>query len=127
MNVKPRSWSWMLLFTTSATLTCCALPILLVTLGLGTVVASVAGAAPWLITLSMYKGWMFSVSGLLIALSAWAVYRPGRTCPADPDLAEQCEKSHRWNLRFFQVAAAVWMVGAAAAYLSLPIYLWLGE
>jgi mercuric ion transport protein len=32
---KPRSWSWLLLFTTSGTLLCCALPITLVTLGLG--------------------------------------------------------------------------------------------
>jgi hypothetical protein len=52
---KPRSWSWLLLFTTSGTLLCCALPITLVTLGLGASVATMASAAPWLITLSQYK------------------------------------------------------------------------
>ena len=121
MNVKPRSWSWMLLFTTTATLTCCALPILLVTLGLGTVVASVAGAAPWLITLSMYKGWMFSVSGLLIALSAGAVYRPGRTCPADPELAAACEKADKWNRRFVWVSGAMWLAGFFAAFVLVQL------
>ena len=39
-------------------------------LGFGTVVASLASNAPWLIALSMYKGWMFSISGVLIGLSA---------------------------------------------------------
>ena len=52
METKPRTWSWMLLLTTSATLICCAIPILLVTLGMGAVVASMASAAPWLIELS---------------------------------------------------------------------------
>jgi len=30
---KPRSWSWLLLFTTSGTLLCCAMPITLVGTG----------------------------------------------------------------------------------------------
>ena len=46
METKPRTWSWVLLFTTSATLICCALPIFLVTLGMGAAVATLASAAP---------------------------------------------------------------------------------
>lgn len=67
-----------------------------------------------------------SGSAVVLALTGWLLYRPGRACPTDPDLAEQCGRAHLWNLRFFWVAAAVWMVGVAAAYLALPIYLWLG-
>ena len=78
---KPRSWSWLLLFTTSGTLLCCALPITLVTLGLGASVATMASAAPWLITLSQYKGWMFALSGTLIGLGFWAVHRPAAPAP----------------------------------------------
>ncbi len=117
MAVKPKSWSWLLLFTTSATLTCCALPILLVTVGLGSAVASIAGSAPWIITLSMYKGWVFAVSGMLIAVSAWAVYRPGRVCPADPELAAACATADKWNKRFIWISAAMWLIGLSAAYL----------
>ena len=116
MNIKPRSWSWILLLTTSATLTCCALPILLVTVGLGTAVASMASAAPWLITLSMYKGWVFATSGAMIAASAWAVYRPGRVCPADPQLAAACARADKWNRRFIWVSAAMWCFGFFAAF-----------
>lgn len=121
MNDKPKSWSWVLLFTTTATLTCCALPILLVTLGLGAAVASVAGAAPWLITLSMYKGWVFAVSGVLIAASAWAVYRPGRACPADPEFAAACERADKWNRRFIWVSGVMWCVGFFAAFVLVLI------
>lgn len=117
---KPRPWSWLLLLTTSGTLLCCAIPITLVSLGLGTVVATMASSAPWLITLSQYKGWMFLVSGALIAAAAFAVYRPGRSCPADPELAAACDRADVWNRRFIVVSAALWLVGFFAAYL-LPI------
>lgn len=117
MTAKPRTWSWLLLLTTSVTLTCCALPILLVTLGLGAAVASIASNAPWIITLSLYKGWVFAVSGLLIAAAAWAVYRPGRTCPSDPDLAAACTRAEIWNKRFIWISAALWCIGWITAYL----------
>lgn len=114
--LRDKTWSWLLLFTTAGTLLCCAIPIVLVALGLGAVVASAASAAPWLITLSLYKGWMFSVSGLLIGLAALLVFRPGRSCPADPALAEACARADKWNRRFIGVAAAMWLCGFAAAY-----------
>lgn len=119
-TIKPRTWSWLLLFTTSGTLICCAVPITLVSLGLGAVVASMAATAPWLVTLSLYKGWMFAVSAALIALSAYAVYRPGRACPTDPDLAAACERADTWNRRFIWLSGAMWLVGFTAAFL-LPI------
>ena len=121
MAVKPKSWSWLLLVTTSATLTCCALPILLVAAGLGTAVASIASTAPWLITLSMYKGWVFAVSGMMIATSAWVVYRPGRACPADPELAAACAKADKWNKRFVWVSGAMWCVGFFFAFVLVRI------
>lgn len=121
MNDRPRSWSWMLLFTTTATLTCCALPIMLVALGLGSAVASMASAAPWLITLSMYKGWVFAVSGTVIMASAWAVYRPGRVCPADPKIAAACARTDKWNRRFVLISGAMWSVGFFSAFMLVRI------
>ena len=43
------------LFTSVSTLLCCALPSLLVALGMGAVVAGLASDLPWLITMSKYK------------------------------------------------------------------------
>jgi len=119
---KPRSWSWVLLFTTSGTLLCCALPITLVGLGMGSVVATMASTAPWLITLSQHKALMFLVSGLLIVLAIAFVYRPGRVCPTDPELAAACESADRWNRRLLIVSSLMWMIGFIAAY-ALPLLL----
>lgn len=57
------------------TLVCCALPALFVLLGLGTTVAAAVSAAPWLVTLSRYKGWVFLAAGLLVAGSGFYMYR----------------------------------------------------
>ena len=94
-------------------------------MGLGAASASMFANFPVLVTLANYKAWMFAASGAVLALTAWLLFRSGRTCPADPILAEQCEKAHRWNTRFFWVSAGIWIVGFAAAYLALPVYLWL--
>ena len=95
MSDKPRMWGWTLIFTTSATLVCCAIPIALVAMGMGATVASLVSTAPWLITFSLYKGWMFVLSGALVATAALAIYRPGRVCPADPELAAACEHADK--------------------------------
>ncbi len=121
----PRKWSWIVLFASSTTLVCCALPIFLVTLGLGAVSASLFANLPFLVTLAQYKAWMFAGSGGVLVLAAWLLFRSGRVCPADPDLAEQCEKAHRWNTRFFWVSVGIWVAGFGTAYLALPVYLWL--
>ena len=123
----PRKWAWLVLFTSATTLVCCALPILLVTLGLGAVSASLFANLPILVSLAQYKAWMFSGSGAVLMLTAWLLFRPGRACPADPDLAEQCDRAHRWNTRLFGASVVIWVVGFAAAYLALPIYLWFGD
>ena len=113
---KPKTWSWLLLFTTSGTLICCAIPITLVSLGMGATVASMAATAPWLVALSMHKGWVFGLSAGLIALSAWSVYRPGRACPIDPELAAACARADKWNRRFIWFSGVMWSIGFLAAF-----------
>lgn len=117
---KPRPWSWALLFTTSGTLLCSAIPITLVSLGMVATVATMASSAPWLITLSQYKGWIFVLSAALIGVSAWAVYRPGRSCPFDPELAAACLRADGWNRSLIWVSGGMWAVGFVAAY-ALPL------
>ncbi len=123
----PRNWTWIVLFTSSTTLVCCALPILLVTLGLGAVSASLFANLPLLVTLAQHKGWMFTGSVAVLLVTAWLLFRPGRACPTDPELAEQCDNAHRWNIRFLGASVVIWVVGFAAAYLALPIYLWFSD
>ncbi len=119
-----RPLAWLALFTTAGTLVCCALPILLVTLGLGSAVAALTSSLPFLITLSQHKIWVFILSGLLLA-SGWWVSMRNRQCPADPALAEACEQASRWNRRILWMATTIWSIGFLAAYVALPLTRWL--
>ena len=66
--------SWLALFASTGTLICCAFPILLVSLGFGATVAAITSSIPVLITLSQYKVWIFIISGVLLAGSAWLIW-----------------------------------------------------
>ncbi len=113
------------LFTTTGTLVCCALPIIFVTLGAGAVVATVTNTFPFLITLSLYKVWVFAFSGLMLAISGWLMYRPGRACPTDPELGKKCDSAHKWNKRIYWSSVVIWGIGFFAAFLALPLQMWL--
>lgn len=123
---KPRHWGWLVLLTSSTTLVCCVIPIVLVSLGMGAVVASLYGNLPFLTFLGIHKTWTFGITALILALAAWALYRPNRTCPADYELAKACTSAHKWNLRSFWVSVFLWCLGFFSAYLLLPITQWLG-
>ncbi|HHJ34467.1 MAG TPA: hypothetical protein ENJ87_01755 [Gammaproteobacteria bacterium] len=114
------------LFASTSTLLCCAIPITLVSLGMGAAVASLTSTLPFLVTLSEYKLLVFLVSALLIVLSFWITYRSGQSCPAEPELAEICHRAQKWTRRFVCLSIPVWSVGFFAVFLALPIRQWLG-
>lgn len=122
---QQRTVSWLTLLTSTGTLICCALPILFVTLGLGATVAALTSTAPFLVTLALYKSWVFALSGLMLLVSGWLLYRPGRACPSDPELGRLCARAQRWNRRIHGLSGAIWGIGFFAAYLALPIRIWL--
>ena len=119
------------LFTSLGTLLCCALPALLVLVGLGATVASVVSSAPWLITLSRHKNWTFAIAGLLITANFFYVFpvapRLGaqtQTCPVDqPSACGNASRLSRWILWF---SAGIYLVGFFSAYLLGPILRYFG-
>ncbi len=119
--IEQKKWGWVLLFTSMGTLLCCALPITLVALGFGAVSAALFANLPFLAVLAHHKLWLFVISAAFLVLAAWALYRPGRACPTDPELAAQCARADRWNRRLFMISAGFWGIGFSAAYLALPL------
>ncbi len=103
------------------TLVCCALPITLVALGAGSVVASLGAAAPWLVPLTRNTEWVFALAGLLLAVNYFVLYRSTSVaCQA----GGVCHVSHpfgRWMRRLFWGSVTLYAVGLAAAYLLLPV------
>ena len=114
-----------LLFS-GGTLICCTLPLLLVSLGFGASVAYLTHTFPWLVALSRHKIWIFGIAGIYLALTGWMIYRPGRACPTDPELARLCQKADRLNRIVLWVAVAVYCIGFFMAYLWLPLRIALG-
>ena len=121
-HVDDKNWGWLILFTSSATLLCCALPILLVSLGMGAVVASLYGKyLPFLRWFGLHEHITFSVTAIILIIAAWALYRHGRYCPTDPALAKKCSSAHKWNQRFLWTSIIFWIVGFISAYI-LPLF-----
>ncbi len=125
METQETSLTWLALFASTGTLICCALPIAFVMLGLGATVAAISSSVPFFVTLSLHKGWVFAASAMLLAASGWRLFRSGRECPAEPQLAALCDRTLRWNRRVFRASLAIWGVGFFAAYLALPLRIWL--
>lgn len=123
--------SYLSLFTSFGTLFCCAVPSLLVLLGLGATVASFLSAVPWLVTLSRQKTWVFGISGLLIVSNLMYVYvvtprlqEKGAACPADVPGA--CESTSRFSRIVLWVSAAIYGIGVLSAYVLGPLLMRFG-
>ena len=125
--VQTHRWGWLALFASLGTLLCCALPILLVVLGFGAVVAAITFQFPWIVTLAEHKFWMFAVSGGILALGAWVIWTQRNVCPTDPTLAARCQSTKHWNVRLFWVALVIWGIGFTSAFLLLPLRNWIYE
>ncbi len=119
--LKQTGLSWLTLFASGGTLICCALPIILVTLGLGATVAAFTSSFPLLVTIAQHKAWVFAGSGALLLVSGWLMYRAGRACPADPELGRLCDQTQVWNRRIYWSSVTLWGIGFFAAYLALPL------
>ena len=124
--MKEVSVTWLSLFASTGTLVCCALPIILVTLGVGATVAALTNTFPFLITLSQHKILVFAFSGAMLGVSGWLLFRAGQVCPGDPELRALCDKTQIWNKRVYAASLIIWGIGFFAAYLALPLRISLG-
>jgi mercuric ion transport protein len=127
---QSRALSFLSLFTSFGTLICCALPSLLVVLGLGATVASFLSAAPWLVMLSRHKAWAFAGAGALIGLTFLYVYAlaprfraAGQACAPDDPAA--CATADRVTRVVLPISAALYAIGLFTAYALAPMLAWL--
>ena len=118
--------NYLSLFTSGGTLLCCALPSLLVLLGLGATVASFLSAMPWLVALSHHKNWVFGVSGVLIGGNLIYIYgvapklqRAGASCP--PDDPGACATASTASRAILWISLVLYSVGLFSAYALGPL------
>ncbi len=107
------------LFTSLGTLLCCALPALLVTLGMGAVMAGLISTAPWITALSAYKPVVFAVSGIMIALAGFMQWRSRNApCPIDPIKARACGTLRKLSIGILIFSTIIYMIGFFFAFLA---------
>jgi mercuric ion transport protein len=128
-QVRSGALGYLSLFTSIGTLLCCALPSLLVLFGLGATVASVLSEAPWLVSLSHHKNWVFIVAGLLITSNLAYVYGAApklraRNGACDPNDPAACRTASRFSRFVLWCSITLYLTGCFTAYLLGPILMW---
>jgi len=107
------------LFTSISTLVCCALPALLVSIGMGAAVAGLVSSVPQLIWLSEHKIWVFIFSGLLLIISGLALYKTkDLPCPVDPRRKAACLRGRKLSLAILILTSLCFSVGLFFAFLA---------
>tara|TARA_B100001057_G_C22625997_1_gene862492 strand:- start:343 stop:726 length:384 start_codon:yes stop_codon:yes gene_type:complete len=111
------------LFTSFSTLICCALPVLLVTLGMGASLASLISLFPWIVIVSKYKIQIFIFAGFLLLISAYSFWQ-GKylPCPSDPVKAKSCSRLRTINLIMLIISTIIYFVGFFFAFLAVKIF-----
>ena len=94
------------------------------TLGLGSVIASVIEIAPWFAAIGHYKVPLFAASGLLLALNYWLVVvrprhcEPGELCHIDTPFM-------RFNRRLYWASVAIYGVAIVVTCGGTLLVRWL--
>jgi hypothetical protein len=106
------------LLASSATLVCCVLPAVLVSLGAGAVLVGLVSAVPQLIWLSEHKVLVFAVAGTLLLASGVLLWNARRLpCPTEPRAARNCAKLRSASQAIYVVAIIAYAIGGAFAFL----------
>ena len=100
------------LFTSLSTVFCCALPIILVSLGMGAAFASLSAQFPAITWLAQRAEMVFLLTIILLAISGYFIFIKPQACPANADLAKACmaaKKCNKW----------VWIISVVIVFISL--------
>ncbi len=116
-RIREAFLNYLMLFGSMGTLVCCALPALLVSLGLGAVMAGMASNIPGLVWLSAHKEGMFIFAGSMLALNGLILWQSRNAlCPIDPELREICIKGRYTSKGIYFFSLGVFTIGAFFAY-----------
>jgi len=111
------------LLASSATLVCCVLPAVLVSLGAGATMVSLLSAVPQLVWLSERKSVVFSIAAVLLIGGAMLLWRArSQPCPANAAAARACRRLRRISGGLYAAAVILFLIGATFTYI-LPALL----
>jgi hypothetical protein len=91
-----------------------------VSLGLGSVIATIIGSAPWLATVSRYKTTIFVVVGVMLAANYWfAIARPRRMNCAPGEVCHVDSPTMRVTRMLFWTSVVIWASAVTLTYAAI--------
>ena len=109
------------LFGSFGTLICCVLPAVIATIAGGAAVASLLTIFPWIVPLSLYKGWIFLGAGLLISIDALLILLPKSKSTCDLKGGLGCEIASKFSRIALYISIVIYLIGAFFSYGLVPI------
>lgn len=117
-RIKDSIINYFTLFGSFSTLICCALPALLVSLGLGAVLAGLASNMPALIWISENKIKVFAFAGVMLATNGFIFWNNrNAACPIDPKLRDACIKGRKVSRNLYILSLVIYFIGFLFAYI----------
>ena len=111
------------LFTSIGTLLCCALPALLVTLGMGAALAGFISVAPWITVISKYKIFIFVGAGVLLILSSYFLWiNRNAPCPTNAKQAKACALLRKFSLYIIIISIVIYIIGFFFAFFAADLF-----
>lgn len=107
------------LFTSLSTLLCCALPALLVSLGLGASMITLTNAIPQIVWVGENKIYVFSFAFILLTISSVLTYKSRNApCPIDPKLRDACLRGRKYSRNVLILSWVALSVGFFFAFIA---------
>ena len=114
--------SFFSLFGSLSTLLCCALPVTLVSIGMGATFASLTATFPQVIWLVERKNYLFGLTAILLIISYILMKRSeNEPCPIDPELRKACQTGRKWSARIYWFTLIIYLIGFFTSYI-MPIF-----
>ncbi len=112
------------LFLSAGTLVCCAIPALLVSLGMGAVLAGLVGTFPQITILSTYKIEIFIGAAIMLALAGFMMWQARNLpCPADAAKAKACARLRKISIFIYAFSVIIYLIGAFFAFAAQYVLL----
>ena len=107
------------LFTSISTILCCALPIILVTLGMGAVFASLTASFPFITWLAEKSIYLFTIATILLLIGGYFIFIKPQNCPADKKLAKMCDKTKTFNKIIWWISVIILAISFFFKYILI--------
>lgn len=105
------------LLGSTATLLCCVLPAVLVSLGAGAALVGLVAAVPQLVWLSEHKVLVFGIAAVLLLLSGVLLWRArSLPCPVDATAARSCTRLRRISSVLYGISLLAFLAGVLFAF-----------